>query len=700
MHGDELVMPPAQPGRALLQHFGIGTLFWRVRDAVVVADAGDGRIVLWNPAAEALFGYSTAEALCLTVDALVPERLRARHRAGRTRYAATGHGRIIDASTPLELPALRKTGEECLVELTLSPIDDAGDRRFVLAIIRDVTERQRREAEQAQRIQEQAARTEGEAAERRFRALVQNAADVTLIVDTNGRVRYASPSVARVLGYDPEAHIGADVFAFVHPEDLERVRQSFANALHEPGVHAWIEFRTRHADGGWRDVEAATNVLFHDPSVAGAVINLRDITERTAHERRQRFLAEATGTLARSLDYTTTLRSVARLAVPALADWCIVDVVDDAGEIHRMPIVHADPAKTAVVRALERYPLEQYPEHHPVVRALRTGEPQLTPVIPDTWAESVAIDAAHLALLRALGPKSGMAVPLRSRGRTLGVITLVSATADRQYGREDLALAEELARRAAFAVDNARLYQDAQRALAETQAALAVRDQFLSIASHELRTPLTALRGSLQIIQRRLQRSGAPAEVQDVMARADRQVERLTRLVRGLLDVSRIAGGQLAVEPTPVALAELVRRAVEQERAAAPDRTIGLTLPEQDPLVAADPDRLEQVLSNLLDNARKYSPADAPIEVRVDVAADTAAVAVRDAGAGIPVDQQERIFGRFHRADNVDRGVAGLGLGLYIAREIVHAHGGSLTVESAPGAGSTFTIRLPLLPPA
>ena len=194
------------------QDLGIGYLFERVRDAVIVADAHTGRIVLWNPAATEIFGYSVSEALEMNVEELVPERLRERHRIGLARYRETGHGPYIDSRELLELPAVRKTGEGIRIEMSLSPIQPmrgVGDeeRRYALAVVRDITERKRTEE----------ALRESEA---RFHALVQNALDIVMVTDAQGTIRYISPSIERVLGYQPEEMVGTITAEFVHPDDL------------------------------------------------------------------------------------------------------------------------------------------------------------------------------------------------------------------------------------------------------------------------------------------------------------------------------------------------------------------------------------------------------------------------------------------------------------------------------------------------
>jgi PAS domain S-box-containing protein len=256
---------------------GIGRLFESIRDAVVVAEADTGRIVLWNPAATEIFGYSSTEALKLRVDDLVPDRLKAQHRAGVDHYRETGHGAYIDSRVLLDLPAVRKTGEEIRIEMSLasvSPIDGAtAGGRLALAIIRDTTERKR--------IEKRLRESEG-----RFRALIQNALDVIMVTDADGTIRYLSPSVERTLGYRPEEMLGTNTGDYVHPDDLEKGFKELAEALAKPGVHpVAVETRVRHKDGTWRWLEGIANNLSEDPSVRGLVFNHRDVTGRKQAER-------------------------------------------------------------------------------------------------------------------------------------------------------------------------------------------------------------------------------------------------------------------------------------------------------------------------------------------------------------------------------------------------------------------------------
>ncbi|MGH2587195.1 MAG: ATP-binding protein [Dehalococcoidia bacterium] len=239
-------------------------------------------------------------------------------------------------------------------------------------------------------------------------------------------------------------------------------------------------------------------------------------------------------------------------------------------------------------------------------------------------------------------------------------------------------------------------FNEREAALEEAKLALDVRDQFVSVAAHELRTPLTALKGHVQIARRRLAGGVAATDLEPLLRRAETQVDRLTGLVSDLLDVARISSGGFVIEPEPVAPAPLIRRVAEIEQALAPGRRIELDLPQRLPVIDADPPRLEQVLINLVENALKYSPPDKPVRIAAEVVEDRLEIVVQDQGPGIPAEEQEYIFERFHRASNVDRNISGLGLGLYISWEIVQAHGGDLTVDSEPGQGSAFCIALPI----
>ena len=404
--------------------------------------------------------------------------------------------------------------------------------------------------------------------------------------------------------------------------------------------------------------------------------------QRSAHERLH-ILAEASATLGASIDYETTLRNVARLAVPALGDSSFFEVIDDDGIVRRVGTGHADPAMAPL---LERSPRSArlYPDAHPVARALKTRTPQIVSHVTDAWIRAIATDDAHLELIRKLGPSSLICLPLVTRGQPIGALTLCFSTSGRHHTDEDLRLAEEVAHRAAMAVDNARLFK-------ESQDAIHLRDDFLSIASHELNTPLTPLKMQIGMLRRGMTSSENVAK----LAVADRQIDRMTKLVSRLLDVSRIVGGRLSLEPESVNLAGILHDVVGQFREEAQKHGSELHLSvEGDAVGSFDRVRVEQVVVNLVTNAIKYGGAK-PIELDLRVIDGVARIAVRDHGIGIEPIMQKRIFERFERAVSA-RHYGGFGLGLWIARQIVEASGGRIGVESSLGAGSTFTVDLPL----
>jgi diguanylate cyclase (GGDEF)-like protein/PAS domain S-box-containing protein len=265
-----------------LQDSGMDQLLENVSDAVVVVDASSGRIVLWNAAATKIFGYSSSEARHHSWTVIVPERLKAQCEAGMARYRDTGHGPYIDSHVVLDLPAVRRDGEEITIEIALSPISLSHNMenhgRLVLAIIRDVTER--KEVEKV--IKE---------SEERFRSLVQNTSDIITILDADGTIDYISPAVERVTGYKPEEQIGTDAFRPVHPDDREQALSIFAEVLKSPGLHPPLEFRMPHKDGSWRYLEHVVNNLLEDPAVRGVVVTSWDVTERKALEEQLRHQA-------------------------------------------------------------------------------------------------------------------------------------------------------------------------------------------------------------------------------------------------------------------------------------------------------------------------------------------------------------------------------------------------------------------------
>jgi signal transduction histidine kinase len=327
----------------------------------------------------------------------------------------------------------------------------------------------------------------------------------------------------------------------------------------------------------------------------------------------------------------------------------------------------------------------------PASEALRSGRPRLYPELSDEdiWASSE--NEEHARLIRELGTRSAIVAPLIARGNLLGVLTLGSGTPERRYGQKEFELALEVTRRASIAYDNARLYQQAQEAIR-------IRDVFLMVAAHELRTPLTSLKLRLSTLHRMAHQAPEQVVRADALLRElpriEAQTERLRALVEQLLDVSHISAGRFELTREEVDLCQVVQEVVEDLREQLSRSGSRLELRTECPVLGWwDRLRLEQVVANLLENAIKFGQGK-PLEVRVEPEPDRVRLVVRDQGIGFPSEAKARIFEKFERAVS-ERHYGGLGLGLFIARQIVEAHGGTISVESAPGEGSTFTVVLP-----
>ncbi|MGN6673491.1 MAG: PAS domain S-box protein, partial [Thermomicrobiales bacterium] len=578
--------------------------------------------------------------------------------------------------------------------------------------------RQRQRAEEALR--------ESEA---RFRAIFAGAAVAIAVAGTTGQLLEANPALQRLLGYTEEELRAASFIQFMHPDDIAAEMTLFRELVSGQRNHYEIEERFRHKDGHvvWahmtvslvrdaqgrpqfaigmgeditprKEAEATIARLHTDleqrvvertAQLTAANRDLADeVTRRTWAESGLRFLAGASETLASSLDYQATLTSAAYLVVPALADWCVIDMIGDDRTVRYRATAHADSAKGDYLRRLgERYAPDQH-TLAPILTVLQTRQPVLAPVVSAAEAEAFARDAEQFAELQTLGIVSVMLVPLLVGERTIGVMTLVSSAPERQYSTADLALAEDFGRRVAVAIDNARLYQEARMALA-------ARDEFLSVAAHELKTPITNMRGFTELLLRQFVREDGPdpQRARRALGALDRESQRLSRLVTQLLDVSRIEAGQLALERTVTNVTRLVEEAAASARLMTNRHEIAVH-GDPDVVASVDPLRLEQVLSNLVSNAIKYSPAGGPIEFMVtQPEPGQIAIVVQDQGIGILPADREQIFTRFYRADPSDR-VAGMGLGLYISQQIVTMHEGHIEVSAAPAGGTRFTITLP-----
>jgi predicted ATPase/signal transduction histidine kinase len=414
--------------------------------------------------------------------------------------------------------------------------------------------------------------------------------------------------------------------------------------------------------------------------------------EAESARRRALLLSDASALLSSTLDFGVLFDALARLCVRTFADWVVVDLLEGERSI-RLAGAHRDPRKEPLLKELaERYPARPGAPS-PAGDVLDGRAPRHRASIPEEAIASMCVDAHHAELVRALGAGSFVAVPLIAREELLGALTLAAASPDR-FEPADFELAVELGRRLALALDNARLLQ-------QTQRALQMREEFIAVASHELRTPLTSLQLSVQSVLKAAASHSPVAQplLKQNLERIGRQTGRMAQLVGELFEVTRLDHGPIGLQPRDLDLAALVRQVVERFDSELSAARCSASLACEGPIYGCwDPSQMDQVISNLLANAIKFG-AGQPIEVRLGALQGTVRLEVQDHGIGIDPLWLPRVFERFERAVPASH-YGGLGLGLYIARAIVRAHGGTIRAESRPGEGSTFIVELPSRLPA
>ena len=610
-------------------------------------------------------------------------------------------GRVLETGRPLRDVVLDPVvpGEHRSFRCDYHPVTSGAEVVGVCAFVEETTARRDAEWQRdAAATREHAARLEAEAQVRELtlarEALAEQRGQLQLITDAVPALialvgkdlvyRFANETYRTWFARSPDTLIGHSLPEVMGPLGYETVREHVERAL--GGADVKYELVMPYPTGSRRVRTQLMPLRTRSGAVDGFVALVQDISAERRREEKLQFLAEASATLASSLDVDETLRRLATLAVPRLADWCAIEMLQGEQKSEQLAVAHVDPARVSDAWALrERYPLD-WSQRFGLPEVLRSGRSELYEEIPEELLGRAAKDDAHLAVIRGLGLRSAVIAPLRARGRILGAITLVHAESGRRYDAADLTLVEDLAARAALAVENARLYREAREAVRK-------RDDFLSVASHELKTPLTSLKLTVAALEREASRVGAPETFRARLDRIQTQSTRLAGLVDQLLDVSRMSAGKLVLDLEPIDLAglasEVVQRFAEEAARVGTQLTLRAPVPVQ---VVVDRQRMDQVLTNLLSNALKYG-ARSPVEVQVDCVSGPR-IRVQDAGPGISPAEHARIFERFERGLQTG-GHPGMGLGLWIVREIVQAHGGRVWVQSPPGGGATFEVSLP-----
>ena len=656
--------------------------------------------------------------------------------------------------------------------------------------------------------------------EARFRQLAEAMPQIAWVIDANGgNLAYMNTRWFTYTGLPPGATSLADANEPIHPDDRPGVIERWTRAA-AAGEPFESELRLRGADGTYRWFLTRTVPVRDD---AGKIVTWlgtsTDIDATKRVEASQRLLADLGRTLAGSLDAEATLRDVVRLVIPALADYCFVDLLQPDGATRRVAWAHVDPDEQRVFdEDLAQYVPRQLHQDHPIALTLQSGAPRFVPEVTEAWLERIAFSREHLAFMRGRRFQSQMTVPLRARGRTLGAMTFCfTIVSGRTFSEDDLALASDLADRVALAVDNARLYSEARDAEAKVRRLLdagvvgimvanperivEANDHFLEMVgysraeleggrlrwaqmtppeyaeldarglvelaergvctpfekeylrrdgsripiligtatlqeepplwigfildlteqkrgeeewrafvdatAHDLRNPLTTILGQSQLLERRLARDGLvePGDALGRLTAIATAALRAAGLIDDLMDTARLRAGQpLELRPELIDLVPRLAAWTDEIRRAAAAHSVRFETTAAELLVAADAPRIERVIRNMLDNAVKYSPDGGEVIIRArrgdDEAGSWAVVTIEDRGIGIPPADLPYVFDRFRRGRNVIGAIAGSGIGLTGAQQIVAEHGGALDVESVVGAGSTFTLRLPLIAPS
>ncbi len=576
----------------------------------------------------------------------------------------------------LEKRYFRKNGTIVTILLSASILRGRdGAPLYYISQIEDITERKK--AEQALRF-----------SEARFSGIISISADAIISIGKDQRITLFNNGAEDIFGYARSEVLGAPLEMLI-PERFREAHRRHVAALASGPVGARRMGNRLTAIAGLRKsgaefpAEAAISKLEVDGSII-LTVALRDITAQKRLEKEQQLLAEAGAALMASLDYERTVATVGQLLVRELADFCLIDIVEERGRPRRMKVVSKDPEKAPLCTQLEGAELERAFLARPVIKTRRPL------VLQRVTNEDLALfgeGEGPLQLLRTLDIHSLMALPLLLRGEILGALVFVSSTPSRVYGAADLHFAESLAERIALTIDNGRLYQ---RSVQATQ----LRDEVLGVVAHDLRNPLNVILLQSTALQRPEKDPGhfvqSPREV------IQRAAKRMNRLIQDLLDVTRIEAGELGIAREPVSTRNLLLESVEAQKplAASASLTILLEAEERLPAIYGDQHRLLQVFENLVGNAVKFTPPGGCIVVGAAPEKQEMTFWVTDTGCGIPADDLTHVFDRFWQARKGDR--SGVGLGLPITRGIVEAHGGRIWVKSAPGHGSTFFFTIPL----
>lgn len=532
---------------------------------------------------------------------------------------------------------------------------------------------------------------ESRASEEKFAGILAIAADAIITVDHTQRIVHFNRGAEEIFGYTAKDAIGRHLavllparFRDSHEGHMERFAKSPTTARRMGERREIFGLRS---DGTEFPAEASISKLVTPDGILFTVL-LRDVTTQRRAEEDERFLSAAASDLGQTLAVEATLRAIADLPIPRLADACMLDLAASGDTFRRVSSTRQRSELTSALQALEGHPLTD-DSPSPIVDAVRRNRRELVETVDEEWLEGNA-DLDAIPHWRALGARALLILPLHAAGETFGALTLVR-TDDTGFDAGRRALAEKFAQSAATALANARLYdaaRDANRA----------RDEVLGVVSHDLRNPISAIAMCARVLE-----DNPPADEssrRELLATIRESTEWVNRLIEDLLDVANIERGRLSLHVSPQEPSQLALQALHMFEVEAGGHGIALDarLPTNLPLVSADGARVVQVLGNLVRNAIKFTPRDGQIVIAAEPRDGGVAFSVSDTGSGIGAERQARVFDRYWQASEGAR-TRGSGLGLSIAKGIVEAHGGRIFVESEVGRGSVFTFTIPQASP-
>ncbi len=544
---------------------------------------------------------------------------------------------------------------------------------------------------------------------RRTEAMIAGMADGVMLVDGSGKTVFINKAATELLG---NGQVGVPIEKHAQVYGLRNEYGEFVDPNELPAAVSLVTGKsikdtTMVIDRGDKQITIAVSATpLHDEGrVSGVVVTFRDITERRrlqedmqAQAERAQILADAGAFFSSTIDPAWVTQAIAERVADVLGDWAAVILkVKDSNELQVAAIYHRDMVSLGLAWSyIYRQPLTV--GDGIIGQVVSTGYPALMTNVGTSGSDVTTEENVTSYHVPTMQLASLLILPLRTRREMLGALLIAANDPERRMTDDKLPLAEVLAERAALAIENAKLYTEQVDARRKVEDLSRLKDEFLSIASHELRTPVTSIKGYTQLAKTLIKENDLKTSEEYLDIALD-QIDRMSRLILELLDVSRIETGKLEMRREAIAWPQFVLDVVQRHHTAVSDRRFHLNVPEMTAVIRGDGDRLEQVLGNLLENAVKYSPEGSEILVSVETRDGQVVTSVSDRGIGIPTDELNQVFERFHRGRQVSStNYGGLGLGLYITKQIVERHVGTIWVESKEGAGTTFSFALPLAP--